>query len=168
MLGLWGLPCFTHAEWIPKCTKLCMNAMRKLQCVEVTVLQEFAQWTVDDVQVAGLLWAAQTRFDIRHHTPLASLEAWGFPSSIFQPFCFLKRLESHDFTSCCHHMPLENIAQPCGSHMIIMITHICHSQLNLVKLISSLAAVPFQVLHGCANGSNIFRLAAGRLAVADT
>ena len=45
--------------------------------------------------------------------------------------------------------------------MIIMITHICHSQLNLVKLISSLAAVPFQVLHGCANGSNIFRLLAG-------
>ena len=120
MLGLWGLPCFTHAEWIPKCTKLCMNAMRKLQCVEVTVLQEFAQWTVDDVQVAGLLWAAQTRFDIRHHTPLASLEAWGFPSSIFQPFCFLKRLESHDFTSCCHHMPLENVAQPCGSHMIMI------------------------------------------------
>ena len=81
-VGLSTLPCFTQAEWVPKCTKLCMNAMRKLQCVEVTVLQEFVQWTVDDVQVAGLLWAVQTRFDIRHHTPLASLGVF-LPAILF-------------------------------------------------------------------------------------
>ena len=45
-----------------------MNVMRKLQCLEVTVLQEFAQWTVDRVQAAGPFWNAQTRLDIRLHT----------------------------------------------------------------------------------------------------
>ena len=152
MSGLWGLPCFTHAEWVPTCTKLCMNVMQKLQCVEVTVLQEFAQWTVDRVQAADLLWNAQKRLDLRHHTLQHS---------------FSHFVSSRGWRHMISQVKLENVAQPCGRHMIIMITHIFCSKSNLVELISNLAAVPFQVLHGCSNGSNIFRLAAG-LAAANT
>ena len=123
--GLCSLPCFTHAEWIPKCTKLCMNAMRKLQCVEVTVLQEFAQWTVDDVQVAGLLWAAQTRFDIRHHAPLASLEAWGFPSSHFVSSRGWSHMISQVVATTCHWRTLRNHAAATWSwsHRVHQIVH---------------------------------------------
>ena len=83
--------------------------MRKLQCVELTVLQELHNGQLKRLyhEVAGLLWAAQTRFDSRRRTPLAS--GLSFPCILL-----LKGLESHDFLHCCH-MQLETVAKLCGS-----------------------------------------------------